>query len=160
MLFSYLKKRAVLRKRVSKLTRNLEKLSDSADLSTRYDVGIAAEELCQLFEQMFGPCGRGICFGQIESSVGENGLREFKLMQALACVFPQKETLPTDVRWETLCPLLSLVDDGSAPFSIRTMCEQAQMEHWSRDEAKFRAAEEREVIRFRKLRERYEQKGY
>ena len=43
MLFSYLKKRAVLRKRVSKLTRDLEKLSDSADLSTRYDVGIAAE---------------------------------------------------------------------------------------------------------------------
>ena len=81
-------------------------------------------------------------------------------MQALACVFPQKETLPTDVRWETLCPLLSLVDDGSAPFSIRTMCEQAQMEHWSRDEAKFRAAEEREAIRFRKLRERYEQNGY
>ena len=147
MLFSYLKKRAVLRKRVSKLTRDLEKLSDSADLST-------------LFEQIFGPCGRGICFGQIESFVGENGLREFKLMQALACVFPQKETLPTDVRWETLCPLLSLVDDGSAPFSIRTMCEQAQMEHWSRDEAKFRAAEEREAIRFRKLRERYEQKGY
>lgn len=34
MLFSYLKKRAVLRKRVSKLTRDLEKLSDSADLST------------------------------------------------------------------------------------------------------------------------------
>ena len=71
MLFSYLKKRAVLRKRVSKLTRDLEKLSDSADLSTRYDVGIAAEELCQLFEQIFGPCGRGIALDKSNHPLGK-----------------------------------------------------------------------------------------
>lgn len=153
-----LKTRIMLFFRTEKLTHNFNKISNS-ELAQRYEVGQQLEELCQMFEEVFGLCGRGICFSRMACKVGEDGIKEMRLMQALACVFAKREYLPI-VSWDVLRELLPLWEAGDHAMRIRELVERAEQEHWSRNDAKSYAAEERENIRFQQLKERYEKRGY